>query len=480
MPNPDVHVHYRDPSGRVAPGSQQSSSEVGAMRERLREQDEYIKKLKEDARAIGTVVELRGDHMIVSMGLAGPVDVNRFKGAAVGDRVLLQRNTMQATEVVKDELATGTIVTVTRSTDKVVEAQVNNELKAFRCPPGWKIRKGERVIVDPGWQYVIGTLGMPPASFSRAPSVSVEWSDVGGQEEAKEQLREAIELPLAHPELFAAYGKRSVKGVLLWGPSGTGKTLIAKAAATGIARAHGKKASDGFVYVKGPELLNAYIGKSEEAIRALFAAARDHKAEHGYPAVVFIDECDALLGARDRGVNVSLNATIVPQFLAEMDGLDDHAAMFILATNRPDMLDPAVVREGRIDRKVKVDRPTRKDCGKIFEIHLRGRPLVGDDHAGRSITEIFSDKRVIRELGEGVALRLRDFVSGAMIAGIVEQASTAAITRDICAGVSKPSGISVEDLVWSVGKAETALLGTNHDSAVRELLETMQAAKSVG
>lgn len=431
-----------------------------------------------EALGVAQVVELRDTRMLISLGPGNSLDVAKIDGAKVGHRVLCNRNTMAATEVIVDEVPTGIIVTCARADHDlgVAEGEVIGHVRAFRCAH-LKPRKGERLIVDQSLTFVIGTLGMPPATHAYQPKIEVGWDDIGGQEEAKAALREAIELPLAHPQLFKAYGKTGVKGVLLWGPSGTGKTIMAKAAATAIAKAHGKNASEGFVYVKGPELLNKFIGASEENVRGLFQGARKHKETHGYPALIFLDECEALLGSRDRNLHASVNATVVPQFLAEMDGLEESAAIFVLATNRPDMLDPAVTRDGRVDRKVRVGRPSRDDAAQIFEIHLRDRPTIGGGHVTRAVAELFSDDRVFRELGDGLFLRLRDLVSGAMIAGIVERASTAAVMRDIARGARRPNGIEVDDLVWAIGKAEDDLAATNHGEAVKEMAEVHEAQK---
>ncbi len=454
---------------------------MGDERQRLREAEELLRKQKEECRSVAVVCEVQGTHMLVSLGQGNAIYINAIKGAKVGVRVLLNRNTLQATEIIPGsdtDAPTGSIVTVERANSLVVEASVLGMPRSFKAPAGIAIKKGERVVVDASMTFVIGSLGMPPSTYSFAPKISVSWDDIGGQEEAKDALREAIELPLSHPKLFAAYGKKPSKGVLLYGPPGSGKTLIGKAAATAIARAHGEESSQGFAYVKGPELLNAYIGNSETAVRNLFSAARAFKAAHGYPMVVFMDECDALLGSRDRGVNVSLNATVVPAFLAEMDGLEDAGAMFILATNRPDMLDAAVVREGRIDRKVRVSRPTVSDARMIFGIHLRGRPISEIDItelAAAGAEALYADSRVVRELGEGHSVRLRDFVSGAMIANIVEDASTAAVLRDIEAGRKKAAGIGKEDVLFAIDRAAGGLRDTDCRQVINDMMEAAQA-----
>ena len=488
---------YRSHAGGFNAYAQQS---VGGMqaaedRRKLLELERHVANLGDEPQVVATVVEVRtaddDKRMHVSIGPGQAVFIHALEGAKVGDRVLLTRNTMQATEILKDEgPQPGPVVTVDRFGNGIVESSVLGTSRAFRCPPGFKAQKGERVVVDASMTYVIGTLGMPPSDYGYTGAFSVSWNDIGGQEEAKAALRDAIELPLSHPALFKEYGKSASKGVLLSGPPGTGKTLLAKAAATAIARAHGKDIASGFVYVKGPELLGTFIGTTEAAIRAIFKAARDHQAKHGYPAVVFIDEADALLGARDRGQHTTINATVVPQFLAEMDGLDDAAAMLLLATNRPDMLDPAVVREGRIDRKVRVGRPTLADTRMILQIHLRNRPLLtdqgtltktkdGDAHwlAVKSAAEaaaamLFADEHVVRDLGGGYALRARDFVSGSLISrGIVEQAATAAVLGDIAAGRARAAGISMDDLAGAIAQATRGLRDTDHREVMRELAE---------
>ena len=463
-------------------GSREMRAELEAMRR-------HVEEIKDEPLLVAQVVEVRASRMLVSMGQQ-VIDINHIAGAVVGSRVRLHRQTTQALDVidldteseVQPAVPTGSIVTVMRCEGGVVEAELMNVLRSFRSPIDVTFAKGERVVVDPSLTYVIGSLGMPPQTFAHAPTISVAWSDIGGQEHAKAALREALELPFSHPQLFAAYGKKNVAGVLLEGPSGVGKTLIAKAAATAIAKAHGQKsvAAGGFVYVKGPELLNAYIGRTEEAIRRLFSSARDHKKQHGYPAVIFLDECDAILGVRDHTSKLSINATTVPQFLAEMDGLDDRATMLILATNRADMIDPAVTREGRIDRRVHVGRPSKDDAAAIAAIHLRERPLAGisiGDMAVYVAEEIFDCAHIVERIDDTHALMLSNFASGAMIAGIIEQATTAAMMRDIGASAAQPSGITTIDIDWSVDQTIGALAHTNRNEVIQELITRERASK---
>ena len=229
-----------------------------------------------------TVVEIRGDHMLIPFGPGNSVYVHTFAGARVGDRAICHRNSMQVTETIRDPFPTGEILSVVRVEGDVIEGERLGVPCVFRGQ-GRKVLQGERVVLDASATFVIGSLGMPHSNYARAPKVSVSWDDIGGQDEAKDALREAIELPLSHPKLFAAYGKRASKGVLLAGPPGTGKSRCAMAAATSIAKAHGEDVTSGFIYVKGPELLAKWVGQSEEAVRNLFTAARKHFAEHGYP-----------------------------------------------------------------------------------------------------------------------------------------------------------------------------------------------------
>lgn len=485
--NPNVKIHppgtYGNPGGGYygdggyggggGGGGYGGGDDAYTLREKLRKAEEELRTLKEEPKLVATVVEIRGDHMLISFGPGNSVYVHTFAGARVGDRAICHRNSMQVTETIRDPFPTGEILSVVRVEGDVIEGERLGVPCVFRGQ-GRKVLQGERVVLDASSTFVIGSLGMPHSNYARAPKVSVAWDDIGGQDEAKDALREAIELPLSHPKLFAAYGKRASKGVLLAGSSGLGKTLIAKAAATSIAKAHGQDASSGFIYVKGPELLAKWVGQSEEAVRNLFTAARKHFAEHGYPALVFLDECDSLLGARQNGGIHSIGTTLVPQFLAEMDGFDATGALFILATNRPDMLDPAVTREGRIDRKIVLRRPTQLELVRIAEIHLRSKPTAEEGLPDQLAALIFQPGRLTLDLGAGRVIELADHASGALVEGIVDKATTAAIIRDITRGKKQVSGITAADLAFAVDRVQAELRATDQREVMAEVIARIE------
>lgn len=396
----------------------------------------------------------------------------------VGDTVKLSMQTLQIVDVVSTLLA-GEVVGVQKVLDDAsCEVDFQGGTRAvYSGRFSGQLKDGDRVVLDPSGLVVIRNLGQEDQKdtlFAFTEKTHVSWDSIGGLDDAKRQLIEAIELPYRFAEHYAFYGKKPLKGLLLYGPPGCGKTMLGKAAATALAQLHdGKGADTCFMYVKAPEILNKFIGTSEATVRRLFAAARAHKAAHGYPAVIFIDEADAILGKRGSGISSDIERTIVPMFLAEMDGFDESAAVVLLATNRADTLDPAIVRDGRIDRKVKVDRPTAQTAPTIFGLHLASVPLNnGYTHqklAARATAELFSPTRVLYELhlkdGGCHPFTFGHLASGALIAGIADRATSRALARDIAAGVN--AGLRAEDLDAAVQDAFLEIRDLNHDDEVR-------------
>jgi len=325
------------------------------------------------------------------------------------------------------------------------------------------LKRGDEVLLHPKTMQIVERLGKPPLDVSRfSPSCppSVKWDDIGGLVEAKADMREAIEMPHTHKDLFAKYNKRPIKGVLLAGPPGCGKTMLGKAAATCLSQIYGKDtARTGFLYVKGPEILNQYVGQTEETIRDLFSDANQHFIEHKYPAVIFIDEADAILAARGSR-NIGIGNTIVPAFLTEMDGLESSSAIVIIATNRPDVLDPAIVRDGRIDRKITVTRPAVENARDILLMSLKQFPIAkkytAENLAEDTAAIIYADDRYVDS-----NRLLRDIVNGAMLAGIVDLAVSNAIRRD--QNSKKITGITPEDIVAAIERTQRSNRGLMHD-----------------
>lgn len=277
-------------------------------------------------------------------------------------------------------------------------------------------------------------------------------------------------------DLYAAFGKRATRGILLDGPPGCGKTLLGKAAATAIAQRHGATAkASGFIYVAGPEILNRWVGASEAGVRELFAAGRRHAAEHGYPAILFLDECDALMGARGGGALglEGMERTIVPAFLTQMDGLSPQSAIVLLATNRADKLDPAITRDQRIDVKVEVRRPTQTETADIASLYLGRLPVDGDAVAMAAdlAAQLFAPARIIGMVrchhGGDERMTMRDVVSGALVAGVVDRASQIAIRR-LRALPEAPRVVNAHDVREAVGEKYREICATAHGGAARD------------
>jgi proteasome-associated ATPase len=346
---------------------------------------------------------------------------------------------------------------------------------------GTKPHKGDRVVLDEHGLMVLKNLGKGQKMYTPSADINVPWDAIGGCDDAKRVLTEAIEDPIAHSKLYAGYDQRVTKGVLVYGPPGCGKTLLGKAVATSLANIYESNVSSGFIYVKGPEILNKWVGESEAIIRSLFNRAREHKEKHGYPAVIFIDECDAVLMRRGGGRVSGMETTIVPMFLSEMDGMEESSAFVFLATNRPDMLDRAVVRDGRIDRKVRVDRPNKSIAERILKIHLGGKPLAKpltvDSFASAASNLLYDDALVVfdgvTQTSGNIPIRARNLMSGAMLEGIVQRSVSEAIRRDKAASRKRPSGICEDDLKAAIYGAIKEMQNTDHTNEITEIGEEL-------
>ena len=345
----------------------------------------------------------------------------------------------------------GMVVVVDKTHDGAIEFACQGVQRT--AASGIECKPGDRVMLEATGMVVVKNLGSGGMAKVFSGTTGVGWDDIGGLEDVKRQLREAIEGPVAHADVYRRFGKRPCKGIALFGPPGTGKTMLGKAAATALAKAHGKSASSGgFIYVRGPELLHGIVGSSESNVRQLFASARAHEAEHGYPSIIFLDEADGLLAARGRNPWEGMERTVVPMFLAEMDGLESTGATVILATNRPDAIDPAFMRDGRIDLRIEVPPPGEAACADIFGKCLRGRPFTPEDLPKLAAAELFADRHVVRMVKNDKGrdrLTLAKSASGALVAGVVERATQRAIRRAISDG---DAVLTIEDVKSSVAE----------------------------
>jgi len=320
----------------------------------------------------------------------------------------------------------------------------------------------------------------PVAHLLVSIDAGVSFADVVGNEAAVAAIVEAVEEPVTHQALYAAYGMKAPKGILLHGPPGCGKTMLAKAAAGAINRmfkSAGGSASS-LLLVKGPEIESMWVGKTEETIRAIFAYARAYRALHRRPLLIFIDEADAILQSRSDGATWFQKSNVAT-FLAEMDGLQESGALVILATNRPEAIDEALLRDGRCDRKVKVERPTEANARFLLERGFKAVPLAKAETpaalAELGTAQIFDPLRRLATMRTPKGtdfLTLGSIVSGAMIVGLVERAKAIAFRRDRSTG--KPSGIGAGDVRTAVDEVFRENGALDHPLAVVEFCQRIE------
>lgn len=414
---------------------------IESMKTQLEQQDRMLRKLTELPLQHATVIGVHDNSVTIAADQAFlDVEMPDFS-LYPGDSVVINGDTKQIIRhsPMPQVGGIGSVKTLINAhfCEVDIDGQSRIVAKAYQT-----VKVGDKVVLSGGNAALYAVLPQEKGErFLAETMTDVSWDQIGGQRAAKQAMQEAIVLPSQHPELFKSYGKSFPGGVLLYGASGNGKTLLGKATATAL-----KKAGDrsGFFAIKGPEVLDPYVGETERKIRDLFRAARSFKQRTGHPGVIFIDEAEAVLSARGSLHGVSgMEHTIVPTFLAEMDGLEESSAIVMLATNRPEQLDPAIVRDGRMDRKIQVASPDADDALEILAIHLRSVPIAKGTTSqalAETIVTAIYDGQITTDHG----VCLHTIVSGAMLEGIVEQAKSFALQRDLANG-KIASGLRAED-----------------------------------
>ena len=453
-------------------------------REHIAALREEVEKLSQPPSAYGTFVGRNDDGTVDVQSAGRKIRVSLHpdlqseelvRGAEVvlneALNVVLARAPERTGEVVtfKELLEDGRRAMITGRADEEMVVEVGDGLL------GTRLRSGDAVLFDPRAALLIEKLPRPEVEelvLEEVPDIS--YSDVGGLDSQIEQITDAVELPFIHHELFAEYRLPAPKGILLYGPPGCGKTLIAKAVANSLAKKVAEVSGDAharsyFLNIKGPELLNKYVGETERQIRLVFERARE-KSEEGWPVIVFFDEMDSLFRTRGTGISSDMESTIVPQLLAEIDGVETLKNVIVIgASNREDLIDPAILRPGRLDVKIKIERPDADAAAQIFGRYLTAdlpidaeevRTLGGGDPdkavrlmIENTVAEMYREDEanqfleVTYQNGDKEVMYFKDFASGAMIENIVRRAKKLAIKRLIATGVA---GICSEDLIESI------------------------------
>ena len=457
----------------------------------LREAREHIASLRDEVDKLtrapgsyGTVVGINDDQTVdvltngrkIRVSAHTDVDIEHLHlGAEVmlndALNIVLDRGSDSTGEVVslKEVLDDGirAIVVVRGDDERVCELAT-----AIR---GMHLRSGDLLRLDSRSNLLLEKLDQPEVEHLLLQEIpNISYSDIGGLDSQIEQIADAVELPFLHADLFAEHQLPAPKGILLYGPPGCGKTLIAKAVANSLARKVASRTGDDkgrsyFINIKGPELLNKYVGETERQIRLIFERARE-KSEEGWPVIIFFDEMDSMFRTRGTGISSDMESTIVPQLLAEIDGVEGLRNVIVIgATNREDLIDPAILRPGRLDVKIKIERPDADAAHQIFARYLTNDLPISQtdiDNLGggdaqkavqemvnQAVVEMYATTDVNRFLevtyqnGEKEIMYFKDFSSGAMIENIVRRAKKLAIKRLIDTGVK---GICLQDLVDSI------------------------------
>jgi proteasome-associated ATPase len=455
---------------------QQTRDQIAALREE-------VEKLTQPPAVYGTFIDFNDDGSVDIFASGRKMRVALHPGLDPGqiqrgNEVVL--NESFSVIGVRDADGQGEVVTVKEIIDErrvLVYARADEErvVELADALRDIKLRSGDALLLDLRSNLLVEKLLRQEAEelvLEEVPDIS--YADVGGLDEQIESITDAVELPYLHRALFQDYELPAPKGILLYGPPGCGKTLIAKAVANSLSQkvaelTGNRNVRSYFLNIKGPELLNKYVGETERQIRLVFQRARE-KAEEGVPVIIFFDEMDSLFRTRGTGISSDMESTIVPQLLAEIDGVESLRDVIVIgATNREDLIDPAILRPGRLDVKIKIERPNAEAAAQIFERYLHTelpidetlvRELGGGDRekAVQSMIEVtvaqmyrVDDTNRFLEVtyqgGDKEILYFKDFASGAMIENIVRRAKKLAVKREIA---GKGRGLKTEDLFESI------------------------------
>jgi proteasome-associated ATPase len=299
-----------------------------------------------------------------------------------------------------------------------------------------ELEVGKEVVIVNG-----SIIGIVPKELGRPKQKNtfplITWDEIRGLDSQLSQIKETVQMPLLHPKIVREFGMEPIKGMLLYGPPGCGKTLISKAIASEVMRSN-EGSDETFYYLKGGELLSKYVGETEDRIVTMFKRARNYARENGNRVVIFIDEAEAILPARGSRISSDVERTIVPTFLSEMDGFDDNSPFVLLATNYPQQIDEAVMREGRIDVRVEISRPTKSDAIDIMNLYLKKVKVAEDENV------------LAKEGAEFLfTMPVANRVSGAMLKTVVNNATKKAVSRFVN-GDKKKKGVVLDDIHYSI------------------------------
>lgn len=466
----------KDRLDRAAGQNDKLSQLLEEARQQLGVLREEVEKLTSPPNNFGTVLQINQDGTIdlltgsrkLRVSAQPSVEVKKLK---VGQEVLLNeafnvidvRHFEPAGDVlrIRETLEDGRIVVIAHADEEKVLRRSDAMSDVF-------VRVGDYVRIDTKTGLALEKMERPEVEelvLEEVPDIT--YHDVGGLADQIEQIRDTVELPYLHRDLFREYELEPPKGILLYGPPGCGKTLIAKAVANSLAKKVSERTGrpdvrSYFLNIKGPELLNKWVGETERQIRLIFQRAKE-KSDEGVPVIVFFDEMDSLFRTRGTGISSDVESTIVPQLLSELDGVESLKNVVVIgASNREDLIDPAILRPGRLDVKIKINRPDPVAAREIFRIYISdATPLESEGEPGKiikkmiatTVEDMYSESKENEFLevtyagGDRETLYFKDFVSGAMIENIVRRAKKDAIKRLIA---GNDGGVGLDDLITAI------------------------------